>query len=667
MRPDDLDLLSACGRPSLTPDGEVAVVAVTRPDLASDAYVGCLWRVPTDGSPAQRLTNGPRDSVPAVSPDGSRVAFLRGSEDGPPQLHVVALDGGEPLRLTARDAHPLGAGTPAWSPDGTRLAYSARAPEAGRYGTADADCREPKPAEEPARLVTELSYRVDDLGYKRDRRQHVFVVAVTPQQESPGDDLPPLPVVPQQLTDGDHDDTAPVWSPDGRTLLFGSARHETRETDLRTGLYAVPAGGGEVREVVAAPELGLRTATWLPDGRLVVAGAHLGSPALDFVGAPSRLFVTESALGDGGPVGVRLLTDTEHDLDVASAADLVVYDGRVLVRELHRGTQRLLAVDPDAEPGTPPEVLLPGDVVVAGQAAAGDRVVVSAATSARRADLAVVEDQRPRWLTEVSAGLARRGVRPLEPHLARDADGHEVHGWVVLPDPGRFDGPHPVLLVIHGGPFSQYDVAVFDEAQVYAGAGYAVVMCNPRGSAGYGYDHGRAVKGALGTVDADDVLTFLDSVLAEPSLPLDAERVGVMGGSYGGYMTATLTTRTDRFAAAIVERGYLDGRSFEGSSDIGWFFPGQYHGSREAAVEQSPMTHVDRVVTPTLVIHSEEDWRCPVEQGQRWFAALRLRDIEAELLLFPGEGHELSRSGRPRHRRQRFEEILRWWGRHLPV
>ncbi|NTW41109.1 MAG: S9 family peptidase, partial [Cellulomonadaceae bacterium] len=150
-------------------------------------------------------------------------------------------------------------------------------------------------------------------------------------------------------------------------------------------------------------------------------------------------------------------------------------------------------------------------------------------------------------------------------------------------------------------------------------------------------------------------------------------RVGVMGGSYGGYLTAWLTTQTHRFAAAVVERGFLDPVSFVGTSDIGWFFGLEYLGDtgtpEEAAAlaAQSPMAHVGRVRTPTLVIHSENDWRCPVEQGQRWFVELKRRGVPAELLLFPGEGHELTRSGRPRHRVARFEHVLGWWARHLPV
>jgi len=186
----------------------------------------------------------------------------------------------------------------------------------------------------------------------------------------------------------------------------------------------------------------------------------------------------------------------------------------------------------------------------------------------------------------------------------------------------------------------------------------------------------------MGSVDTDDILAFLEGCLADPALPLDGDRVGVMGGSYGGYMTAWLTTRTDRFRAAIVERGYLDAVSYVGSSDIGWFFPDEYHRrgdgrevGRPAASddpdaelrEQSPMAYVDRVSTPTLVIHSEADWRTPIEQGQRWFVALRRNGVPAQLLIFPGEGHEMSRSGKPTHRRDRFTHILSWWAEHLPV
>lgn len=500
MRPDDLDLLLACGRPALTPDGTRAVVAVTRPDVASDSYRGGLWVVPTgtsgatgDGpTAARRLTTGERDSAPAVSPDGRWVAFVRAGAGEKPQVHLTALDGGEPLRLTD---HPLGVGAPRWSPDGTRLAWSARVPEPGRYGTEDAEGRTPGPEAEPARLVTEPGYRRDGVGWTRDRRQHVFVLAL-PDLARLGSDptagLPELPLVPRQLTDGDADDTEPVWSPDGTTLAFLSSRHEGREDDLRSGVHVVDAGAdGPVADprAVVHGDLAVGGAQWLPDGRLVVTGQDTGPQGRDFVGRKGRAWVTTAPVDRApeGSVGLRALTE-EADLELdGGTADVVVAGGRVLVRDLHRGRGRLLALDPDGSGG--PALLLHGELVVGGFAATadGDTVVASVADAGRTGDLALVRDGGPRFLTDVAAPLREAGVRPLAELEATSGDGHPVHGWVVLPDPATHgEGPHPVLLNIHGGPHAQYDWALFDEAQVYAGAGYAVVMCNPRGAAGYG-------------------------------------------------------------------------------------------------------------------------------------------------------------------------------------
>jgi dipeptidyl aminopeptidase/acylaminoacyl peptidase len=671
--PADLSLLHAPGTPALAPDGSFAVVARTAPDLDSDEYTGQLWRVATDGSaPPVRLTRGHRDADPQVSPDGRWVAFLRAEAKGRPQLHVVEAAGGEPVRLT--DA-PLGVQTARFSPDGAVLAFLARVPDEGRY-TADGE-----PGAEKPRHITELPYRNDGVGFTRDKRRQLFVVDVPadPAERSAVADTDAVPG-PRQITAGDTDVEQIAWLPGGRHVAAVAARHAAKDADLRSDAVVVdtaPDADGSLRPLTDADAGStLAVAAVLPgaDGAtLWLLAQDMGPTGRDFVARQTglyRLALTPGAevpAADGAPV--RLTDEEAVDLDPGTFA--VTADG-VLAGVLHRGT--VLLREHRADGST--RDLVTGTVAVhgVGSASAAPVAVAVVAGPLTSGDLHAVDlgTGETRVLTDWSAPLRATGrVREPRELDAAAPDGYPVHGWVVTPDPERFDGPHPTILMIHGGPYAQYTVGLFDEVQTLAEAGYAVVYGNPRGSAGYGSAHGSAIRHGFGTVDTDDVLALLDAALTDPAL--DGERVGVMGGSYGGYLTAWLTTRTDRFVGAIVERGFLDPVSFVGSSDIGWFFGLEYLGdgddeaSRAAVAAQSPMAHVARVTTPTLVIHSEQDWRCPVEQGQRWFVELKRRGVPSELLLFPGEGHELTRSGRPQHRLVRFEHVLDWWSRTLPV
>jgi dipeptidyl aminopeptidase/acylaminoacyl peptidase len=647
MRPTDLALLRTPGVPTVSPDGRIAVVAVSRPDLEADEYRSQLWAVPTDGSaPARPLTGGHRDSAPAFSPDGRWLAYLSAEPGGKPQLWLLPTAGGAPRRLTD---HPLGAGAPAWAPDSRRLAYTARVPEPGRYGTAEGV----GPGAEPPRLITTLKYRLDDVGFLADRRSQVFVLALP---EDFGDDTAPLPE-PAQVTSGDADCEDVAWSPDGSELAFVSARHERADRDLVRDVHAVRTDGSGLRRITESRG-DCALPTYDPAGRFLYLTAvpDLGPDGLDFAArqaVPCRVPVS------GGPLEPLLDPELHHRGDDTPAT--VVADGAVLVGIERRGSVELLRVPLD---GGEPSALVDGPFTVRGVAAGGGVVVATVAHDRSAGELIALTPGRRRLLTSFGRALGETGrLHRMRELSATAPDGYPVHGWVTTP-PGP--GPHPVLLTIHGGPFTQYGWSLFDETQVYVSAGYAVVQCNPRGSSGYGSAHGRSIRGAWGGVDADDVLAFLDAALREPGL--DAGRVGVMGGSYGGYLTTLLIGRSDRFAAAVSERAMNDPVSFVGSSDIGWFFPDVYLGTDSARVaEQSPLAAAGSITTPTLVIHSEEDWRCPVEQGTRLYVELKRRGVPSELLLFPGEGHELSRSGRPRHRLARFEHILRWWARWLPT
>jgi dipeptidyl aminopeptidase/acylaminoacyl peptidase len=641
MKPTDLSLLRTPGVPTVSPDGRRAVVAVTRLDLDADEYRSQLWLVDTDGAtPPRAITHGPRDSAPQWSPDGRWLAFLRAPAGGKPQLHVLPADFGEPRPVTDDEQHPLGAGAPVWSPDSTRIAYAARVPEEGRYGTAE----DVGPEKEPPRRITTLKYREDDIGFVIDRRKHVFVV--DPFAEEPA---------PAQLTDGDWDDDDVGWSPDGDRLVFVSARHEDRDTTLYRDVYSCAASGEDTRRVTPTTLFAAQPACSLDGASILFLGQELGTDGRDFVARNTALWTVPA--GGGSP---RPLTEAETMDLTAEGSGLVPVDGGVLVGLQHRGSIRLISVP--ATGGEPVAVVEGARQAVAYAAAAG--VVVATITDPISAgELVAVRDGDEKVLTSFGAELTRAGgLRPMEEITARAPDGYPVHGWVIRP---AGDGPHPVLLNIHGGPFRQYGWTLFDEAQVYAGAGYAVVMGNPRGSGGYGQEHARVIRHAMGTVDADDVLALLDAALAAPDL--DGERVGVMGGSYGGYLTTWLAAHAgDRFRAAISERALNAWDSFTGSSDIGFFFTAGYAGTDpERVAAQDPLSFAHRIRIPMLLIHSEQDWRCPVEQAQRLFVALRGRGSDAELLLFPGEGHELSRSGRPKHRLARFEAILDWWDRRL--
>ncbi len=670
MRPADLPLLRTTSSPSLSPDGSHVAFAVSFPDPETDSYVSRIWSVPTDGSePARVLTRGERDSTPRWSPDGRLIAFLRAPEKGPAQLCVVEARGGEPVHLT--DA-PLGVADPRFSPDSTRIAVTARIPDEDRYVPGG------DPAAEAPRLLTSPDNRADGLGFTTDRRRRLLVVDV-PVDLDRG--TPPATPTPVELTTGERDVSGHRWMPDGKALV---ALVEVAPGDLRQDAVLIPAAvdatSGPLHLVDALAGSTLSVATALPsaDGStLWLLATDLGPQGRDFVAAGCGLYRLD--LRAPGAVPVRLTSPDDVDLTHG-----VLEHGidSVLVADQRRGDVVLVAVPTDAtaadetsRPAADSSVLLGHPAVVTGLSTVGAMAAVSVARPDSSGELVAIDlvSGAARTLTELGTGLRESGRFRTPVELTGTApDGYPVHGWAVTPDPERFgSGPYPAILMIHGGPYAQYTTALFDEVQVLAGAGYVVVYGNPRGSAGYGAAHGASIRRAMGTVDADDVLTLLDIALA--SFPVEAGRLGVMGGSYGGYLTAWLTTRTDRFRAAVVERGFLDPVSFVGSSDIGWFFGLEYVGDGDTPVDaaavaaQSPMAHVGRVRTPTLVVHSEQDWRCPVEQGHRWFVELHRRGVPSELLLFPGEGHELTRSGRPRHRVTRFEHVLRWWARYLPV
>ena len=639
VKPADLALARIPGAPCLSPDGRLAAVAVRSADLTADDYTSQVWLVETAGGrPPRQLTQGWRDAEPRWSPDGAWLAFVRAERAadgtvGKPQVWLLPAGGGEARRLTDQ---PLGVGAPVWSPDSTRLAYTARVPEDGRYGSSGV------PAEkEPPRRITRLMYRRDDLGFLDGRRTHVWTVDLAGEST--------------QLTHGDHDHEDVSWSPDGSLLAFVAARHEAAGNDLRSDVWLCAPDGSGLRALTGGG-LGVGQPRFSADGTAVCfTGNDIGPDALHGVVKNESLWSVPVA----GGTPTRLTDEERYNLATPGGRIVPVEDGVLFANE-HRGSVQLLLVPYS---GGEPRVLVDGPrQVIAADRRAGV-LVASVADERSWGELVAFGAEGETRLSAFNGDFASTvDIRPVEEIEAVAPDGYPVHGFLVRP---AGPGPHPLLLMIHGGPFTQYGMSLFDEAQVCAGGGYAVLMGNPRGSSGYGQAHGRAIVGNVGEASTVDLMALLDKALADPGL--DASRVGVLGGSHGGFMTTWLAAHEGhRFKAAISERAVNSIDSFTGSSDIGWFFADDLYGpDPDGQRAQSPLTHADRITIPMLIIHSEHDWRCPVEQGQRLYVKLRRRGVPAEMLLFPGEGHELSRSGLPSHRVARFEAILDWWSRWL--
>ena len=625
-----------------------------------------VWIADSASGATRALTFGGRDGQPRWSPDGTRLAFVRSAAAGEPgQIHVLPMaGGGEPYRLTDL---VKGASSPAWSPDGTRIAFNSSTDPAKDVKD------EKKPKNAPAKIVTRPMFRLDNEGFfDFEHPDHVWVVSAE------------AGATPVQLTGGRFSERGPQWSPDGARVLFLTDRRDEpwfgpEDADV----YAVPA---DRAKPAAEGEVELVADAAGPIFQFAVAGAKsiLGLGVL--VQDPPRsydqgdLFLFESPWPARAARVLTASYDFEVGHDVSSdchpprgggATPLALVDGgKSAITTVTRHGRTMLA-KVSVSDGKVTELTDDAHEVGAGTLSAdGRRAAFVAGSLERPGVLALWEEGKPgmRVLHDPNAELfAKTALGPVEELWYDSFDGTKIHGWLVSP-PGD-DGKKklPLVLEIHGGPHVPYGVAFFHEFRVLAAAGYRVLYTNPRGSTSYGQEFGNVIQYAYPKDDFEDLMAGVELLIARGIV--DEAKIGVTGGSGGGLLTNWAIAHSDRFKAAITQRCVSDWASFWYACDFTMFTPFWFrrppHADPEAYRALSPASHLERVNTPLLVLHSEEDWRTPIAQGETMFRGLASLKKPVAMARFPGEGHELSRSGAPSRRVQNQKLIRRWFDRWL--
>ncbi|HMC37710.1 MAG TPA: S9 family peptidase, partial [Actinomycetota bacterium] len=527
MTPEDVYQMTGAADPRLSPDGRTVAFTVWRVDKDANEYRSAIWLVAADGTGAPRqFTSGERrDALPRWSPDGTRLAFTSKRDGDHMQLYVIPVTGGEAKKLTdvKEDVTEV-----AWSPDGTRIAFVARVPDPA-YEVDDDKKR-------PPRRFKRLQFKLDNVGWTVDRPQRLFTVPADGSAD------------PAQVTSGDFEESAPSWSPDGTRIAFGSARHPDWDTDLVRDVFVARFDGSGELERITHGDGTCDLPSWSPDGDRI---AYKIVPGVWDDPRHGQIAVVPASGGQ------RIILTDSLDRQCGPYPDIrePIWDGNDLLFAVEDGGNvHVYRVRSDG--AGKPEIVVGGDMWVTGYDSAAGRIAHTAATATTFPELYVGE----RRVSEV--GRAFTGTRQLaapERFTALSSQGAEVEAWIMRPAGFKEGEKYPLLLNIHGGPFTQYGNKFFDEFQVYAGAGYAVVYSNPRGSSGYSEDWGRAIRGPVnegpgwGTVDYEDLMAVVDEAIKRFDF-CDPDRVGVMGGSYGGYMTSWIVGHTDRFQAAISER-----------------------------------------------------------------------------------------------------------------
>jgi dipeptidyl aminopeptidase/acylaminoacyl peptidase len=647
VTPEDYLAFKFIADPHISPDGKSVVYVLTVIDQKKNRRDSSIWLIPADGSasPRRLSAEGFSSNSPRWSPDGKTLAFLsaRSADSAPaapaetpkPQIYLLSMTGGgEGITLTklknAVQSYQ-------WSPDGTHIvAVSSSGP---------LDAVAPADRKSDVRHYTHIQYKFNDTGWYDDKRRHLWVVNV------PGGDS-------KQITDGqDWNDTDPQWSPDGTRIAFVSDRTGKAFDDSQnTDVWTIAAAGGPLTKISDHP-FDDESPRWSPDGKQILFAGQTARHQFP------KLYIADASGGAPSRLAVK-------DLDLIPTELHWPAPGLVLFAAGVKGETHIFRADLAARTfsavASGPRGLRSFDV-----SAATGQMVYLASDFQHPDDLYIanLDGTGERQLTHLNAELwAQLELQPVERLPYKSTDAWPVEGFFVKPFGWQAGKKYPMVLVIHGGPEGMFGVDWYHEFQVYAAKGWAVFFCNPRGSTGYGEKFERGEINNWGGMDYQDVMAGVDAALQQYPW-LDSEKLGVTGGSYGGYLTNWIVGHTNRFKAAVTLRSVSNFISDEGTRDFAYgheeYFKGLLFDDFDQYWGASPLKYARNVRTPTLVLHSELDFRVPIEQGEQWFRALQHYGVPSELVLFPRENHNLTRTGEPKHLVESLNWQLYWFDRYL--
>ncbi len=673
---EDLYQFKFLSRPRLSPDGRQVAFVVTGIDARKHAYRPSIQVAPVDGGAAKHFIAGNSRS-PAWSPDGRWLAFISDREGeeqerqsggkeakergkGKMQVWLIPADGGEARQLTFM---PHGAFHPVWSPDSTRLLFSAP------VGPLDEEDEDGKPLPR-IRVIDRLAYRLDGVGYIYERRTHLFLIDIpTGENWQPAD--------PVQLTDGDWDEKDAAWSPDGAQIAFASNRAEDRWQARSPDIYILSLENGQPGELrkMNDSEYTCSSPSWSPDGQtlaFLAAPRRRGAGHVELFTVPVDGSQPPRNLSAAFEGSLADWTNSDATDEHIMPAPTWSPDGQILyVLANRRGSSRIYAIPATGTDGEP-QTLTPGNFHAMDFSMNARAFAVLIESPTHLGEIFIGSTKTPgelRQLTHCNDALFNELQLSTPEYFSYSGeDGWPIDAWLLKPpgfDPSR---KYPLIVEIHGGPHSQYGYGFMHEMQLLAAAGYVVLFTNPRGSSGYGRDFALAVRGDWAGKDSLDILAGVDAVIAKGYI--DEQRLGVIGGSYGGFMTSWLVGHSNRFRVAVADRSVINRYSFFGSSDIGWEFTDDDleippWEDPERYMRTSPITYVNNIHTPLLIIHSESDFRCGIEQSEQLFAALKWLGREVLFVRFEGQSHGLSRGGHPKLRKERLKHILAWFEGHM--